>query len=58
MRKAISLVFVLILTLKQEIPRRFEIFWGWRWDSNPQPTDYKSARQIKDKIFMSVTLYN
>jgi hypothetical protein len=19
------------------------IFWSWRWDSNPQPADYKSA---------------
>ena len=20
-----------------------EIFWSWRWDSNPRPADYESA---------------
>jgi hypothetical protein len=24
-------------------PRNNKKFWSWRWESNPQPADYKSA---------------
>jgi hypothetical protein len=23
--------------------RKVDFIWSWRWDSNPQPADYKSA---------------
>jgi hypothetical protein len=27
----------------QEKTSQFDAWWSWRWDSNPQPADYKSA---------------
>src|SRR3989304_1054731 len=32
----------IVTTEKQEIPIKNRDFEGWRWDSNPQPIDYKS----------------